>query len=60
MGDIAVASVIRTMCYVGLEPDAAKHPATAAWFGRVTARPAWQAVAEREAKIVAGVEVRGA
>lgn len=54
VGDIAVASVLRTLGYVGLEPDAAKHPATAAWYGRVTARPAWQAVAAREAPIVAG------
>lgn len=53
IGDIAVAAVFRTMGYVGLEPDAAKHPRTAAWYGRVTARPAWQDVAAREAAILA-------
>ncbi len=55
VGDIAVASVLRTLAYVGLAPDASTHPATADWYARVTARPAWQAVAEKEAKIVAGV-----
>ncbi len=58
VGDIAVASVLRTLGYVGLAPDAANHPATAAWYGRVLARPAWQAVAEREAPIVAGATSR--
>ena len=48
IGDIAVASVLRTLGYVGFGPDAAKHPATAAWAERVSARPAWQAVSERE------------
>ena len=55
VGDIAVASVLRTMGYVGMEPDAAKHPATAAWYARVKSRPAWLAVAGREAKIIASV-----
>ena len=55
VGDIAVASVVRTMGYVGMAPDAAKHPATAAWYGRVTARPAWLAVAERETGILANL-----
>jgi glutathione S-transferase len=48
IGDIAVASTLMTMGYVGMAPDAAKHPATAAWYARVTARPAWTGVAERE------------
>ena len=52
IGDIAVASVLRTLGYVGCGPDAAKHPATAAWFERVTARAAWQAVAAREAAVL--------
>src|SRR5687768_8827327 len=52
IGDIAVASVLRTLGYVGCGPDAGKHPATAAWYDRVTARPAWQAVAEREAAVL--------
>ena len=54
-GDIAVASVFRTLGYGGFEPDAAKHPRTAAWYARVCARPAWQAVAAREAATMAKV-----
>lgn len=54
IGDIAIASCFKSLGYVGLEPDAAKHPATAAWYGRVCARPAWQAVVAREAKVVPG------
>lgn len=53
IADIAVASVLRTMGYVGCEPDAGRHPRTAAWYERVKARPAWQAVAEFEAKALA-------
>ena len=53
IGDLAVASVFRTLGYVGFEPKAETHPRTAAWYGRVSARPAWQAVAEREAAILA-------
>jgi glutathione S-transferase len=52
IGDIAVASVFRTLGYVGLEPDATLRPATAAWYDRVKARPAWQAVAGREAAVL--------
>lgn len=52
IGDIAVASVLRTLGYVGFEPDPATHPATAAWYDRVKARPAWQSVAATEKKIV--------
>lgn len=53
IGDIAVASVLRTLAYVGVEPDAAKHPRTAAWYDRVKARPAWQSVAVVEAAAMA-------
>ena len=49
IADIAVASTLCTMTYVGHGPDAAKRPRTAAWHARVLARPSWQAVAEREA-----------
>jgi glutathione S-transferase len=37
-----------TMGYVALAPDVAKHPATAEWYARVIARPAWADVASRE------------
>ena len=55
IGDIAVASVFRTLGYVGFEPKAATHPRTAAWYARVCARPAWQVVAAREAAIMAKI-----
>jgi glutathione S-transferase len=58
IGDIAVASVLRTMGYVGLEPDAATHPATAAWYGRVKARAAWAEVEAREAAVMHAVAAR--
>jgi glutathione S-transferase len=51
LGDIAVASMLRTLAYVGHGVDAASRPKTAAWFARVAARPAWEAVAEMEAPI---------
>lgn len=52
IGDIAVASTLRTLAYVMPSPDVAKHPRTAAWYARVCARPAWQKVAEGEAKVL--------
>jgi glutathione S-transferase len=57
LGDISVASMLRTMAYVGHGPDKAKWPRTAAWYARVCARPAWQAVAELEAPLAARLEV---
>jgi glutathione S-transferase len=48
IGDIAVASALRSLGYVGLEPDPAKHPRAAAWYDRVKERPSWQSVAARE------------
>lgn len=52
IGDISVAAMLRTLGYVGYEPDAAKHPATAAWYERVKARPSWALVAVREAAVI--------
>ena len=52
IGDIAVASTLKTLGYVDLLPDPAKHPRTAAWYARVCERPAWQDVATQEAKIL--------
>lgn len=51
IGDIAVASTLMTLGYVDMAPDAARHPATAAWYARVIARPAWVGVAARERKM---------
>ena len=53
VGDIAVASVLTSLGYVGMTPTAATHPATAAWLARVAARPAWQTVTGREKALLA-------
>lgn len=53
LGDISVASMLRSLAYVGHGPDAAKYPRTAAWYDRVAARPSWLAVAELEAPVAA-------
>jgi len=52
IADITVASMLCTLVYVGHGPNAAAYPKTAAWHARVTARPSWQAVAEREAALM--------
>ena len=51
LGDISVASMLRSLSYVGHGPNAAKYPKTAAWYERVAARPGWLAVAELEAPV---------
>ena len=53
IGDIAIASVLTSLGYVGLLPDPDKHPATAAWLDRVTERAAWREVAGREKQALA-------
>lgn len=50
LGDIAVASAMRSLTYVGHGPNAA-YPRTLAWYNRVAARPAWQKVARAEAPV---------
>lgn len=55
LGDIAVASALRSFAYAGWKLDEAAFPKTTAWYGRVTERPAWQAVAETERQIMASV-----
>lgn len=50
IGDIAVASALRSLAYVHPALDPERHPVASEWYGRVTARPAWQAIAEREAR----------
>ena len=52
IADIAVASVLTTLSYGGVTPDAAQHPRTVAWLARVRARPAWQKVAAIEAEAI--------
>ncbi len=55
IGDIAIASVIKTLGYGQWQPDAAKYPKLVAWFERVCARPAWTKVAEAEAAVFANM-----
>ncbi|MBS0253809.1 MAG: glutathione S-transferase family protein [Proteobacteria bacterium] len=50
LADIAVASAMRSLTYVGHGPSAA-YPRTLAWYNRVAARPSWQAVARAEAPV---------
>lgn len=49
LADIAVASSLRTLLYVGSGADAQRHPALAAWYARVCDRPAWRKIAAEEA-----------
>ena len=53
VGDIAVASVIRTLGYAGWQLDAAAYPRLAAWYGRVQAREGWKQAAEVENAMIA-------
>jgi glutathione S-transferase len=55
IGDIAIASVIKTLGYGGWTPNAEKYPRTVAWYERVCARDAWEKVAEQEAAVFAGL-----
>jgi glutathione S-transferase len=50
LADISVASMFRSLGYVGHEPKPDSHPRTAAWYARVGARSAWQVIAEIEAR----------
>jgi glutathione S-transferase len=51
VGDIAVASCIRTLGYTDWAIDPAACPRLSAWFDRVNQRPAWQATAAVEERI---------
>ncbi|GAA0282467.1 glutathione S-transferase family protein [Alteraurantiacibacter aestuarii] len=57
LADIAVASCLKTLSY-GLDVKA--RPRTAAWLGRMEARPAWRAVAELERDMIEGARISGA
>lgn len=48
LADIAVASVFRSLAYVGIAPDSASHPRTAAWYACIRERPAWLGIAAIE------------
>lgn len=49
LADISVASMFRSLAYVGFDPKAETHPRTAAWYARIGERRAWRTIAEREA-----------
>jgi glutathione S-transferase len=49
LADISVASMFRSLTYVGLDPKPETHPRTAAWYARVCERPSWRKIAEVEA-----------
>jgi glutathione S-transferase len=53
IGDISIASTIRTLGYAGWELDAAAYPRLAAWYGRVGEREGWKAAAELEQAVLA-------
>jgi len=57
LGDIAIASVLKSLSYADWQLDAAAYPKLAAWSGRVSARPAWQAAAEVENRIMAAAGI---
>lgn len=47
LADISVASVFRSLAYVGITPDL---PRTADWYARVGERASWRKIAEVEAQ----------
>ena len=57
IGDISVASVLRTLEYADAGLDRERYPAIAAWSDRVRARPAWQQVAALEEEVAKGFPV---
>lgn len=57
VGDIAVASVIRTLGYTGWQLDAGTYPRLATWYGRVSGRDAWKAAVAVEEGIFKGLGI---
>ena len=55
LGDIALASALKTMVYASYLLDAGKHPRLKAWYERVCERPAWQSIAWKEAELFASI-----
>ena len=53
VGDIALASPMRTLGYAGWQLDAAAYPRLAAWYARVQERECWKAAVETESRIMA-------
>jgi glutathione S-transferase len=53
VGDIAIASIIRTLKYANWQLDGAANPRLLAWYGRVQQRAGWQAAIAQEDAIFA-------
>jgi len=51
LADISVAAMLKTMHYLNFGPAWRDYPKTRAWYARIEARPAWQRVAEAEARM---------
>jgi glutathione S-transferase len=52
LGDIAIASALRSFAYAGWEIDGSAFPRLAAWYARVCERPAWKSVAQVESAVM--------
>lgn len=48
LADLSVASVLRSLRYVGWEPDAESYPRLGAWYGKVRDTACWQQIAAIE------------
>lgn len=53
VGDIALASAIRTLGYTGWSIEAAGYPRLTAWYARVGARESWKAAIADEERVFA-------
>ena len=53
VGDIAIASIIRTLKYANWQLDDDANPRLAAWYGRVQQRAGWKAAIAQEEAIFA-------
>jgi len=53
VGDIAIASIIRTLKYANWQLDSDANPRLAAWYGRVQQRHGWKAAIAQEEAIFA-------
>lgn len=58
IGDISVASVIKSFGYADWSLDADAFPKIAGWYARVSARPAWQKAAAVEDAMMAAAMAR--
>jgi len=57
IGDISVASCIRTLGYTGWTLDAGVYPRLAGWYGRVCERDGWKAAVAIEEGIFKGLGI---